>query len=346
MSMSLLFGDFWSHRTRPSAVKQDPSGQQPPALHPPIRMNRFRKVAECIVQVNRLAIERAREEDEDQSTEKRRHFNRELQRYEANRNDTATWLYYLVFSSESPPNICDPAPKVKPPNPTVVDYDPENPDADPTPTIDGSPDSEPNSAQHCRDVVQWTKFPEPGPVVDSLLQKWTILDAAQIQGTKAFFLINEEEEWREELIKRIRESISETEPTRSENDPHSRSNTDPSTVNTEGVHMDSRDSPVDWESSSDDEYQSAEESSVDLEARDPPERGPAYQKRARFDLPTDFGHPVGQRGFSAQNARNSVPKYPKPSGRLHSRNRTENLPRDPWAFDPSEEMHWAEVCSM
>lgn len=61
--------------------------------------NRFRKIVESVVQANRMAIEKAQKEDDENPTEKRRQYDTSIQRWRKPPNDTATWLYRLVFSS-------------------------------------------------------------------------------------------------------------------------------------------------------------------------------------------------------------------------------------------------------
>jgi hypothetical protein len=150
-------------------------------------------VVESIVQASRLAVERAQEENAANPTEKRRHYNSELQRWQSDSNDTATWLYHLVFSSggmNEPSGTTPKRLKERSFAVTIEDYDsdassqgtaslhtvkdaPQNP-----------PDQKPESMSQ---VIVWNSKTEPSLVVDRLLQSWTYLNEVQIQASKVTY---------------------------------------------------------------------------------------------------------------------------------------------------------------
>jgi hypothetical protein len=150
-------------------------------------------VVESIVQASRLAVERAQEENAANPTEKRRQYNSEIQRWQSDSNDTATWLYHLVFSSGSWNPASGTATRRLEERSfavTIEDYDSDaSNQATASPqTVKGVPqnlpDQKPDSTSQ---VIVWNSQTEPSLVVDRLLQSWTYLNEAQIQASKASY---------------------------------------------------------------------------------------------------------------------------------------------------------------
>ncbi|PVI03377.1 hypothetical protein DM02DRAFT_697884 [Periconia macrospinosa] len=232
-------------------------------LPPPARRNRFRKVLETVIEANRLAVDRARKEDEHQPTEKRRGFNTQLRHFEADA-DTATWLYYLVFSPQPPPKPFVRTKSLEALNPTV-ESDNESGDektySQPNHSVKEA-DERSSVSPNDNTVIVWNKDTETSLVADRLLQSWTVLDTAQIEASKAFFSPELEEKWRSGLMKRIKE-YSEMSEINSK--AHTIIN---SAASETKLDMDSKEYTSESEgTSSDDEYRSAEESTEAPEPR-------------------------------------------------------------------------------
>jgi len=164
------------------------------------RGNRFRKIVESVVQTNRLAIENAQNEDEDNPTEKRRELDVSIARWRKPPNNTATWLYHLVFTSG--------------PLPTQ----PLQRDGDTVVTIEDSHEARYvrgnlacDSSSEYEDVVQVVKrgsnqspeeplpashlkyWAQPSRIVDQLLHSWTNLDSTQIEASAIEYVSAQDE---------------------------------------------------------------------------------------------------------------------------------------------------------
>lgn len=164
------------------------------------RGNRFRKIVESVVQTNRLAIENAQKEDEDNPTEKRRELDVSIARWRKPPNDTATWLYHLVFTSG--------------PLPTQ----PLQRDGDTVVTVEDSHEARSvrdswacDSSSEYEDAVQVVKrgsnqspeepllashltyWAQPSRIVDRLLRSWTNLDSAQIEASAIEYVSAQDE---------------------------------------------------------------------------------------------------------------------------------------------------------
>ncbi|KAF2741440.1 hypothetical protein EJ04DRAFT_571530 [Polyplosphaeria fusca] len=160
--------------------------------------NRFRTVAESTVQANRRAIETAQRQNEDNRTEKRRQCNRELRRWEADSEDTATWLYRLVFASS-----ISAVPESKVSNdrqPFVADYESDRGEVTKSATVQKTPTT-PGKDQ----LIIWNRNTEPSLVVDRLLTSWTYLTTAQI---KASAISPREDHWQNEVTQAMEELVT------------------------------------------------------------------------------------------------------------------------------------------
>ncbi|KAF2279537.1 uncharacterized protein EI97DRAFT_370831 [Westerdykella ornata] len=178
--------------------------------------NRYRKVVESVVQANRLAVEKAKEDDDAHPTEKRRHYNSSLQRWQADSNDTATWLYHLVFMTGVA--VADAVPPAPPHTEaetksstgshqaTVEDYDTE-----------ASKNAARAAAVKKHRVVQfapspkaivWNQLTEPSTVVDRLLHTWTFLSDAHVQTSGR---LESEEEGPDERILQLEDIVHKIE---------------------------------------------------------------------------------------------------------------------------------------
>ena len=158
-----------------------------------LRPHKYRKIVESIVETNHFAIERAREEEH---APQKRHYNRNLQRWQADSHDTATWLYHLVFSTGSEPlNIPTLKSSGEAQSATVEDYD----SGDSAPGADrGSVDDVPESSK----LITWNDATKPSAVVDRLLHKWTTLSFDLIRASKTPHNPTQEA-WGEGLIQEI-----------------------------------------------------------------------------------------------------------------------------------------------
>ncbi|KAF2181450.1 hypothetical protein K469DRAFT_691952 [Zopfia rhizophila CBS 207.26] len=145
--------------------------------------NRFREIVESVVQVNRQAIQNAKEEDENWPTEKRRQRNKEEERWCKAPNDTASWLYGLVFSDTLP---APSAPKRE--RDKIVDKNHEN--------LKGF------IGESCQ-IPQSTCWPKPSEVVKSLLDAWTTVDTSKIEANPVECISAEDRELAEGLTKKI-----------------------------------------------------------------------------------------------------------------------------------------------
>ncbi|KAF2648471.1 hypothetical protein K491DRAFT_784054 [Lophiostoma macrostomum CBS 122681] len=171
--------------------------------------NRFRKIAETVVQTHRLAIERAKKESTSNPTEKRRRYNSELQRWQAGSQDTATWLYELVFVSKHSHPTVEPAVMIDskglegPRNATVEDEDEEQTSV--IGHVGDQPEENVASPEQTSELVLWS---EPSPVLDMLLESWTHLSPDQIQASRSFYPskpVRNSEAWTEGLEQRVLE---------------------------------------------------------------------------------------------------------------------------------------------
>lgn len=187
--------------------------------------NRFRKIVESVVQANRLAVEHAQKEDEENPNARRRRYDGELQRWCKDSSDTATWLYHLVFSS----GASEPTASTQPKNrqyqgATVVTIDDNDALSDPSdsefqdasdkiPLVRFERGANISSDIHPRhlDKIEWNAQTEPSLVVDRLLATWTFLPLSEIQASTAGYTSVQDKEWREGLISRIQKYVSEKE---------------------------------------------------------------------------------------------------------------------------------------
>lgn len=181
--------------------------------------NRYRKVVESVVQANRLAVERAQKENQENPTEKRRHYDSALQRWQADSDDTATWLYHLVFMSgvQSAPLKSVRYNLQGPYTATVEDYESENSErpakteqtVDIPRSISGKTEHTVEVPRSSNQVIVWDNTTEPSSVVDRLLYSWTFLSDTQIQTSRIPAPPREEDAWREALLNKIKNYTDE-----------------------------------------------------------------------------------------------------------------------------------------
>jgi hypothetical protein len=136
--------------------------------------NRFRKVAESIVQANRLAVENAKPDSARHPARGRR---TELQPWQAGSFDTATWLYNLVFAAGIDQDKLSKNPRILQRQPSVSDYVSDAED-DNTGSTYEVPHSSSNTA-----MITWNEQTRPSSVVDRLLNTWTTLSTEQIRSS-------------------------------------------------------------------------------------------------------------------------------------------------------------------
>lgn len=176
------------------------------------KANRFRKVAESVVQANRLAVEKAKEENDANPTEKRRQYNSSLQRWQADFNDTATWLYHLVFMTGiDEAGLPPPAPphtnlearsSTGSHQPTVEDYNSEGSNKGTTTRLEKT-DKMVKFAPSPTQTIVWNQLTEPSIVVDRLLHTWTFLSDSQVRMSAESSPFAFEGAWAQNLVQRI-----------------------------------------------------------------------------------------------------------------------------------------------
>ncbi|KAF2192264.1 hypothetical protein K469DRAFT_308234 [Zopfia rhizophila CBS 207.26] len=139
---------------------------------------------------------------------KRRHYNRELQRWQADSTSTATWLCHLVFSSgPSPLTPTHGTQRLKGPKvATVVDY---NSDEGKGVTKDkvsniGSTNNVITTPQN-GELIVWNKTTEPSIAVDRLLTSWTNLFPIQIEESVIGDSSIQDETWTDALVQRLQD---------------------------------------------------------------------------------------------------------------------------------------------
>lgn len=195
-----------------------------PSRPPPY--NRYRKTVESSVQASRLAVESAQKEAENDPTEKRRRYDGELQRWTKKSDDTATWLYHLVFETEvkvqaAPATTAAPSSLEGYSTVTVENEDEDDAsdvseetqfkDASDIPQVNtqARPKSFSTEGQKCTDMIVWSQRTEPSLVVDRLLHAWTYLQPDQIEATKKDHWSDADKVWREELVARIQTYVDD-----------------------------------------------------------------------------------------------------------------------------------------
>lgn len=203
----LLTSRSLSHLYRTEPATGTPSIEQPE--HP--ASNKYRKVVESVILMNRLAVERAKEESDRHPTAKRRHFDTELRRWHIDSDDTATWLYTLVFTSGVPSRSSNTNGKnLAERSVTVEDYDSDastRGNAD----IEVVEEDEPNSLQ-----IVWTEQTNPDVVVDRLLDSWTKLTSDQVKDSGRVAQIEgKDETWGAELVHTLKERNKKRESKKS-----------------------------------------------------------------------------------------------------------------------------------
>ncbi|KAF2867998.1 hypothetical protein BDV95DRAFT_610419 [Massariosphaeria phaeospora] len=236
-----------------------PSANQSQDLQQSQTPNRFRKVVESIVQANRLAIDRAERDNQEQGNNKKRHFNTEVQRWEADSHDTAIWQYQLVFSAQATPSRSNGKHmRIEPHSATVEDCDSDGPEDSSTLAAESVSHTHQDTSSTSSSLIVWNKATQPSSVVDRLLQSWTVLSPSQIQASRAFYEEGEDEAWRENITNRIQEYTKDSrrKGRKPQETPGSGSSEDQSTGD------DANNGFGNESDSSDDEYQSAEESTV------------------------------------------------------------------------------------
>ncbi|KAF2733132.1 hypothetical protein EJ04DRAFT_469014 [Polyplosphaeria fusca] len=190
-----------------SAVK-DPT---PTQVNAP---NKFRSVAESIVQASRQTVETARKQNEYNPTAKRRHFDHQIQRYVARSEDTATWLYRLVFAPGSFPKPGDPLTSTSDHQASVAEYDSDKGEAE-TSEDQSKDKSEAGSVPSGGQLIVWNESTKPRLVVNRLLYSWTNLTIAQIRASEA---TPPEDLWKTEVMQHMQSLLAKEDPA-NENTP-------------------------------------------------------------------------------------------------------------------------------
>ena len=166
-------------------------------------MNSFRKVAESVVQANRLAIESAKDEGDFNPTEKRRRYDSDLQRWHADSSDTATWLYRMVFLSTPPTQSQGSGTEEH-----IRHNYQETPSQSHNAVVDERNEEQYISGGPSRELIVWNVATEPSPVVNKLLHSWTRLDSDQINASRApyaFEVDRSVEAWIDGIAKELQE---------------------------------------------------------------------------------------------------------------------------------------------
>jgi hypothetical protein len=258
-------------------------------------------VLECVIEANRLAVNRAYKKEEYQPNEKKHHSAiTQLRRYEADSPNTATWLYHLVFSPEPPSQPFFNTEGSEPLNPTVKDDDSDKPKESnlvtrSLPTL--PPSRNRTDGSNDRRVIVWNETTEPNLVADRLLETWTTLDNERIRASGDSFSPTKESEWTEGLIKRIQKHSDSIERTTTEERPkhlptvsgyHITKPVDNGINRKQHDHEDEDSLNGENQSadSSNEENRSAEEESVLETIRVPQQEGPTTFKKTRFEVPS------------------------------------------------------------
>ncbi|PWO26444.1 TolA, Membrane protein colicin uptake [Pyrenophora tritici-repentis] len=161
------------------------------------KANRFRRIVESAVRANRQVVEDARRDEIKNDTEKHPHVAAELDLWKADSFDTATWLYHLVFSPESP----------DPPARRRYQASVENAD-NPNPLSEASLSSMATGSNistnvNGKEMIVWSRQTEPNQVVDRLLYAWTTLSPDQISLSATR---ESGDEWRDDVMSMIEEA--------------------------------------------------------------------------------------------------------------------------------------------
>ncbi|KAK1911142.1 hypothetical protein P3342_011744 [Pyrenophora teres f. teres] len=162
------------------------------------KANRFRRIVESAVRANRQVVEDARRHEIENNIEKHPHIAAELDIWKADSFDTATWLYNLVFSPETP----DP-PARRLHQASVEDADNLNP---PSEASLSSITAESNISINVngKEMIVWSRQTEPSQVVDRLLYAWTTLSPDQI-GLSA--TRESGDDWRDDVMSMVEKTI-------------------------------------------------------------------------------------------------------------------------------------------
>ncbi|KAF2681385.1 hypothetical protein K458DRAFT_489483 [Lentithecium fluviatile CBS 122367] len=300
-----------------TAIEQAPQ-------HRESNFNRFRKPAESIVATNRLAIEKIQEEERDNPTEKRRHYDSELQRWKIDNHDTATWLYHAVFSTNNAPSINAKRaiPLEGPRSATVEDCNSDTSE----PTRDATTKTAEGSTRN-EELIIWNKATEPSIVVDRLLGAWTLLNHAQIQASRDFYASGRdstEETWTDDLVRDLQEyekrKLNGLKEIKDPTNPFLDSSDDSSEV--ESVSLPN----APGYSSDDEKYVSAEEEST-LDGNGPslPPIGPSISHQA--NKPNEYN--LGRRYLPDESREKRRPKQRipfNPNLSSHTRKRQSAAP--------------------
>jgi hypothetical protein len=179
-------------RSRPENTTKPQSNEQ----HDQSTSNNYRKVVESVVLMNKLTVERAQQESEENPTEKRTHYDSSLQRWHAGSDDTAIWLYNLVFVSGVPSSSSNTERKTlgNTLTVTVEDYSSDVPTGDDT-VVHVAEKEDPTPQG-----IAWNEQTDPSVVVDRLLDSWTTLTGNQVQDSRVARIAGQEETWGAELV--------------------------------------------------------------------------------------------------------------------------------------------------
>ncbi|KAF1951732.1 hypothetical protein CC80DRAFT_573813 [Byssothecium circinans] len=304
-----------------------PNGDQAQANAPPPRTNGFRTLLENVIEANKTAVEKALKEEQHQPTEKRRNHDTDLQRWEADFQDTATWLHHLVFTPDMPQEYLRNK-FLESHNPTVEDCNSDNVDSS---TVANDSDSEQSQSSRDEKIIKWSEETEASIVAGRLLQSWTFLNFPQVQASKPFYALREEDRYQEASMKRLQDYAELNERRIAEQRSHGRPTA--STDYTEEKQYDS----LDTSSSEEEEYQSAEESTTLPDPDDFSRGRKTPQKRARADyryMETSDDDEFPQRRQPGPHKESRKPNFghSKPCCPPITKWRRERNPRDPQGF--------------
>jgi hypothetical protein len=235
------------------------------------------------------------EEEDDNPTEKRRHFNTDLQRWQLDNHDTATWLYHAVFSVDpAPSTTANRRIPLEARSATVEEYNSDTSE----PAKDGVVDTGTNDERD-NELIVWNKATEPSIVVDRLLSAWTFLQPTQIQASREYYASGRDENEETRTNDLVRD-LQEFEKRKLKGNGVDVDPTDPfldfSDVSSEPESVSlTRESEY---SSDDDAYVSAEESTINGDPPNPPPIQRAWNdeesKRVRYNFGTKKPHNNGR----------------------------------------------------
>lgn len=173
--------------------------------------NRFRKLVESAVQVNRQVIENAQRQDAEATHTSSDQQRAEIDFYKEGSFDSATWLYHLVFSTQSPDTSNQSATQSpRPYQASVVDESTENVVRFAPPPVEHASDPQATSLKDNMEktMIVWGRQTEPSRVADRLLSEWTTLSKEQIELSSTR---QHDDGWWDSFVKVVEEAKDENE---------------------------------------------------------------------------------------------------------------------------------------